>query len=126
MIVRRNEAGDVAIGDDDGAVWRLFKPTRDNPSLLRLASLSDEYGNALEMGYDAGRLVRIHDALLAVDVTLHYEDIRHPQRVTSVSHFDGERHWPLMRWAFSDGGQLASVTVRQASSPASTAITPKG
>ncbi|MGK8933014.1 RHS repeat-associated core domain-containing protein [Pluralibacter gergoviae] len=110
VIVRRNEAGDVAIGDDDGAVWRLFKPTRDNPSLLRLASLSDEYGNALEMGYDAGRLVRIHDALLAVDVTLHYEDIRHPQRVTSASHFNGERHWPLVRWSFSDGGQLASVT----------------
>ncbi|MFE8145683.1 hypothetical protein RBA69_00090, partial [Brenneria goodwinii] len=52
LIVRRNENGDVAIADDDGAVWRLFKPTRANPALLRLASLSDEYGNALETGWD--------------------------------------------------------------------------
>ena len=32
IIIRRNESGDVAIADDDGAVWRLYKPTRANPS----------------------------------------------------------------------------------------------
>jgi YD repeat-containing protein len=48
----------VAIADDDGAVWRLYKPTRANPSILRLASLSDEYGNALLTEWDEhGRLV---------------------------------------------------------------------
>ena len=35
IIIRRNESGDVAIADDDGAVWRLYKPTRANPSILR-------------------------------------------------------------------------------------------
>jgi len=111
LMVRRNAHGDVAIADDDGAVWRLYKPTARNPQLLRLASLSDEYGNALEMGWDEqNRLVRIHDEPLAIDVTLHYNDERHPQRVTAASHFDGEQHWPLMRWSFDDHGQLASVT----------------
>ncbi len=62
IIIRRNESGDVAIADDDGAVWRLYKPTRANPSILRLASLSDEYGNALLTAWDEhGRLVGIHD-----------------------------------------------------------------
>ena len=111
VIIRRNEEGDVAIADDDGAVWRLFKPTRANPALLRLASLSDEYGNALETGWDEqGRLVRIHDAPCAIDVTLTYDDARFPQRATSASHFDGERHWPLASWAYDADGQLASVT----------------
>jgi len=110
VIIRRNEEGDVAIADDDGAVWRLFKPTRTNPSLLRLASLSDEYGNALETGWDEqGRLVSIHDAPCAIDVTLAYDDARFPQRATSASHFDGERLWPLARWAYDAHGQLASV-----------------
>ncbi|MDK1250854.1 RHS repeat-associated core domain-containing protein [Cronobacter sakazakii] len=111
LIVRRNENGDVAIADDDGAVWRLFKPTRANPSVLRLASLSDEYGNALETGWDEhGRLVRIHDAPCAIDVTLRYEDKRFAQRVTSAVHFDGEREWPLVTYRYDGRGQLAAVT----------------
>ncbi|EOV9632639.1 RHS repeat-associated core domain-containing protein [Cronobacter dublinensis] len=111
LIVRRNENGDVAIADDDGAVWRLFKPTRANPSVLRLASLSDEYGNALETGWDEhGRLVRIHDAPCAIDVTLHYEDARFPQRVTSASYFDGDKTWPLVTYRYDVRGQLAAVT----------------
>ncbi|PWC09424.1 RHS repeat-associated core domain-containing protein [Brenneria corticis] len=111
MMVRRNENGDVAIADDDGAVWRLFKPTRINPNELRLASLSDEYGNALEMGWDEqGRLVRIHDAPSAIDVTLAYEDTRFPSRVTAASHFDGDRHWPLTTYRYDARGQLAAVT----------------
>ncbi|XTZ40176.1 RHS repeat-associated core domain-containing protein [Salmonella enterica] len=111
LIIRRNDAGDVAIADDDGAVWRLFKPTRADPSVLRLASLSDEYGNTLETGWDEhGRLVRIHDAPGAIDVTLTYDDARFPQRVTSASHFDGQQHWPLVRWHYEAHGQLAGVT----------------
>ncbi len=35
IIIRRNESGDVAIADDDGAVWRLYKPTRANPAIMR-------------------------------------------------------------------------------------------
>ncbi|MBP2198256.1 RHS repeat-associated core domain-containing protein [Pantoea cypripedii] len=111
LMIRRNAQGDIAIADDDGAVWRLYKPTAEDPQQLRLASLSDEYGNALETGWDAqGRLVRIHDEPLAIDVALHYDDPRHPQRVTSAHHFDGERHWPLMHWAYDAQGQLADVT----------------
>ena len=111
VIIRRNDNGDIAIADDDGAVWRLFKPTRANPAILRLASLSDEYGNALETGWDEhGRLVRLHDAPGAIDVTFAYDDARFSQRVTSASHFDGEHHWPLMRWHYDARGQLATVT----------------
>ncbi len=110
LIIRRNEQGDVVIADDDGAVWRLFKPTRKDPAILRLASLSDEYGNALEMGWDEHeRLVRIHDEPLAIDVTLHYDNERFPTRVTSASHFDGEQHWPLMIWRYDARGQLAAI-----------------
>ena len=101
----------MAIADDDGAVWRLYKPTRANPAVLRLASLSDEYGNALLTTWDEhGRLVGLHDEPRAIDVTLRYEDERFPQRVTSASHFDGNRSWPLMQWRYDAGGQLASAT----------------
>ncbi|WP_210483821.1 glycohydrolase toxin TNT-related protein [Pantoea ananatis] len=111
LMVRRNELGDVAIADDDGAVWRLYRRTAADPQVLRLASLSDEYGNALEMGWDEqARLVRIHDAPLAIDVTLHYDDKQHAQRPTSASHFDGEQQWPLTHWTYNEQGQLASVT----------------
>lgn len=68
-------------------------------------------GYALETGWDeAGRLVRLHDAPGAIDVSLHYDDPRHPQRATSASQSDGERHWTLMRWAYNARGQLAAVT----------------
>ncbi|MCU5771725.1 DUF6531 domain-containing protein [Erwiniaceae bacterium BAC15a-03b] len=111
IIVRRNENGDVAIADDDGAMWRLFRANRGNPQQLHLASLSDEYGNVLELSRDEqGRLVRIHDEPLAIDVTLHYEDPRFPARPTAASQFDGDTHWPLMSWAYDARGQLSSVT----------------
>ncbi len=101
----------MAIADDDGAVWRLYKPTRANPSILRLASLSDEYGNALLTEWDEhGRLVGLHDEPRAIDVTLRYDDERFPQRVTAASHFDGSQTWPLMQWGYDARGQLASAT----------------
>ncbi|CAM7674934.1 Zn-binding Pro-Ala-Ala-Arg (PAAR) domain, involved in Type VI secretion [Phytobacter diazotrophicus] len=110
LIIRRNEQGDVAIADDDGAVWRLFKPTRSDPSILRLASLSDEYGNMLETGWDEhGRLVRIHDAPCAIDVSLFYGDERFPTRVTEARHSDGQQSWLLTRWRYDHRGQLAAV-----------------
>lgn len=111
IIVRRNENGDVAIADDDGACWRLFRADRGNPQRLHLASLSDEYGNRLELSRDEhGRLVRIHDEPLAVDVTLHYDDTRFAARPTAASQFDGDTHWPLIGWRYDEQGQLAAVT----------------
>ncbi|WP_336854488.1 RHS repeat-associated core domain-containing protein, partial [Pseudescherichia vulneris] len=111
VMVRRNAHGDVAIADDDGAVWRLFKPVRADPNLLRLASLSDEYGNALETGWDEqGRLTRIYDEPRAIDVALHYEDERFPQRVTAATQSGREKTWPLMRWRYDARGQLAAAT----------------
>ncbi|QHM73916.1 putative deoxyribonuclease RhsA [Mixta intestinalis] len=111
VIVRRNENGDVAIADEEGATWRLFKPTRANPAVLRLASLSDEYGNGLQTGWDElGRLVRIHDEPQAIDINLSYDDARFPDRVTAATHFDGSQHWTLMNWRYDERGQLASAT----------------
>ena len=111
IIVRRNAQGDVAIADEDGMSWRLFRVSRKDPQRMLLASLSDEYGNLLEMSRDEqGRLVRIHDEPLAIDLSLHYEDARFSTRVTSASQFDGDVHWPLMQWGYDAGGQLASAT----------------
>ncbi|MFS2223221.1 DUF6531 domain-containing protein, partial [Pantoea sp. B65] len=111
VIVRRNEHGDVAIAGDDGAVWRLFRADSSNPQRLLLASLSDEYGNRLELSRDEqGRLVRIHDEPLATDVTLHYDHPHFPARPTAASQFDGDTRWPLVAWGYDARGQLASVT----------------
>ncbi|WP_337039160.1 MULTISPECIES: hypothetical protein, partial [Pseudescherichia] len=71
----------------------------------------DEYGNALETEWDAqGRLVSLHDEPRAIDVTLHYEDERFPQRVTAATHSGGDKTWPLMRWRYDARGQLAAAT----------------
>lgn len=100
----------MAIADDDGAVWRLYKPTRANPSILRTASLSDEYGNALLTAWDEhGRLVGIHDESRAIDVTLRYDDERFPQRVTAASHLDGNKT-AADAVGYDARGQLASAT----------------
>ncbi len=111
LIIRQGPGGELAIADDDGSVWRLYRPLRANPQLLLLASLSDEYGNMLEMDYDAeGRLNRIYDVPGAVDLHVHYDDIRFAQRVTSLCHFDGRQSWQLMTYTYADSGQLATVT----------------
>jgi hypothetical protein len=82
---------------------------------LRLASLSDEYGNMLETGWDEhGRLVRIHDAPCAIDVSLFYGDERFPTRVTEACHSDGQQSWLLTRWRYDHRGQLALSKMRRA------------
>lgn len=111
LIFRRGPAGELAIADDDGSVWRLYRPLHSNPTHLRLASLSDECGNMLEIDYDElGRPSRIHDAPCAIDVHFSYEDLRFPLRVTSLSHDDGSIRWPLITYTYAVSGQLANVT----------------
>ncbi|WP_147194969.1 RHS repeat-associated core domain-containing protein [Pantoea sp. CCBC3-3-1] len=111
LIFRRGPGGELAIADADGSVWRLYRPVRSEPSQLKLASLSDEYGNMLEIDYDeTGRPVRIHDASCAIDLQLIYQDLRFPQRITALHHFDGTTHWPLMTYVYSESGQLGQVT----------------
>jgi RHS repeat-associated protein len=111
LIFRRGPGGELAIADEDGSVWRLYRPLRDKPEELRLASLSDEYGNMLEIDYDQqGRPCRIHDAPCAIDVHLDYADLRFPLRVTSLTHDDGTTRWPLIAYVYAESGQLAQVT----------------
>lgn len=111
LIFRAGPGGALAVADDDGGLWRLYRPLRGNPARLRLASLSDEYGNRLECEYDDDeRPVRIRDEPGAVNLTLHYDSLDFPARVTVLSHHDGGRRWPLVRYGYDAGGQLASVT----------------
>ena len=110
LIFRSGPGGILAIADEDGSVWRLYRPLRSNPSRLMLASLSDEYGNMLEIDYDEqNRPLRIHDAPCAIDLQLIYDDLRFPQRVTTLMHFDGETRWPLMNYTYNASGQLSQV-----------------
>ncbi|MCX8963405.1 type IV secretion protein Rhs, partial [Erwinia psidii] len=107
LIFRRGPGGELAIADDDGSCWRLYRPMRRDPTTLRLASLSDEYGNLLEIDYDeVGHPVRIHDAACVIDVHLDYHD----GRVTGLRQVDEEKSWPLMHYAYNDVGQLIRVT----------------
>ena len=111
LIFRAGPGGELAVADDDGGLWRLYRPLRGNPSRLRLASLSDEYGNRLECEYDDdGRPVRIRDEPGAVNLSLHYDNPAFPARVTALSQHDGARRWPLVRYGYDADGQLASVT----------------
>jgi len=110
LIFRAGPGGALAVADD-GGLWRLYRPLRGNPARLRLASLSDEYGNRLECEYDDDeRPVRIRDEPGAVNLTLHYDSPDFPARVTALSHHDGGRRWPLVRYGYDAGGRLASVT----------------
>jgi RHS repeat-associated protein len=111
LIFRSGPGGVLAIADEDGSTWRLYRPLRSNPSSMMLATLSDEYGNMLEIDYDdQNRPIRIHDASCAIDLQLIYNDFRFAQRVTTITHFDGETSWPLMNYTYSATGQLSQVT----------------
>lgn len=86
LIIARGGKGQVVIGDADGSVWRLYLPEPREPGVLKLASLSDEYGNGLMLTYDAsGRLSALADTEETLRVRLYYEDPRHPQRLTRVT-----------------------------------------
>ncbi|WP_380184618.1 RHS repeat-associated core domain-containing protein [Kalamiella sp. sgz302252] len=110
LIFRSGPGGELAIADEDGSVWRLYRPVRSDPARLMLTSLSDEYGNRLEIHYDdQSRPIRIYDEPCAIDLRLIYKDLRFPQRVTALAQFDGATMLPLMTYAYSESGQLAQV-----------------
>ncbi|EMA5682104.1 RHS repeat protein [Salmonella enterica] len=86
LIIARGEQGQVVVADADGSVWRLYIPMAQKPGVLQLVSLSDEYGNGLMLTYDdSGRLAGLNDTEETLTVSLHYEDSRHPERVTRIT-----------------------------------------
>ncbi|TCT85247.1 RHS repeat-associated protein [Gibbsiella quercinecans] len=106
LIFRRGEEGQLIIADTDGSVWRLFIPLPQEPRRLRLVSLSDEYDNALLLGYDAAqRLSTITDDTGALELQLAYEDTRYPDRVTALRHAGNDR----VRYRYNTAGDLHQV-----------------
>lgn len=112
LIVAAGELGQLVIADSDGESWRLYLPHPQHPEHLRLASLSDEYGNGLVLHYDeAGRLVIIKDTEESLHIALHYQPETDFARVTHISEAlpdDGER--VLIRYGYDVEGNVTSVT----------------
>ncbi|CAI0751716.1 RHS repeat-associated core domain-containing protein [Serratia quinivorans] len=106
LMFRSGEEGQLVIADTDGSVWRLFVPLPQDPSRLRLMSLSDEYDNALLLSYDEQqRLSQISDSANAMTLLLEYADARFADRVTALCHNQQTR----VRYCYNDTGDLHQV-----------------
>ncbi len=112
LIVAAGELGQLVIADSDGESWRLYLPDPAHPEHLRLASLSDEYGNGLVMHYDdTGRLAAIKDTEESLHVVLHYQQDVHPRRVTQITEQGPDNPAQvLMRYTHDESGNVISVT----------------
>lgn len=112
LIIATNQQGDLTIGDSDGECWRLFTPCEDDPAHLRLASISDEYGNGLLLAYDAQkRLHQITDTAKTLAVSLRYDDPQLPQCVTHIVeyHHETDDSRSLVTYHYNAQGQVIEV-----------------
>ncbi|WP_059245536.1 RHS repeat-associated core domain-containing protein [Escherichia albertii] len=112
LIIARGDQGQMMIADADGSVWRLYLPLSPDGKYLRLASLSDEYGNGLMLSYDEHqRLCAIHDTEGVLTVCLQYDDPRYPVRVTRITEPGDEKRATLLlaQYLLDDAGNLAGV-----------------
>ncbi|MDH0746740.1 DUF6531 domain-containing protein [Pseudomonas sp. GD03842] len=109
LAVKRHTDGRVLIESEDG-IYRLFEPNLVEPSRLRLSQLGDRNDNRIHLVYDAeGRLVRLHDTLDVVRLTLVYSR-QWPGRVERVERsFDDDSSEVLASYAYSDQGDLCEV-----------------
>ncbi|WP_198431284.1 DUF6531 domain-containing protein, partial [Snodgrassella alvi] len=98
------------IEDDDG-LYRLFEPDPNNPKRLLLSMLQDRNDNQLLIYRDShSRIVEIADNDNAARISLHYQDQRHPQRVTEIRQelSDGSSRL-LNRYQYTEQGDLQQV-----------------
>ncbi|MCW2257549.1 YD repeat-containing protein [Providencia alcalifaciens] len=112
LIIATNEQGDLTIGDSDGECWRLFTSCEDDPAHLRLASISDEYGNDLLLAYDAQkRLHQITDTAKTLAVSLRYDDPQLPKCVTQIVEYHHETNDSrcLVTYHYNAQGQVTEV-----------------
>lgn len=110
LIIAAGDNGLITIGDTDGACWRLFGPSPDDASHLRLLSLSDEYGNGLLMKYDdQQRLAQITDTEGALCIRFLYQHSEHPQRVSHICEHHDNNTRQLISYEYNRNGQVIRV-----------------
>ncbi|MBI0067478.1 RHS repeat-associated core domain-containing protein [Snodgrassella sp. M0110] len=110
LTIRRGEQDRWVIEDDDG-LYRLFEPDPNNPRRLLLSMLQDRNDNQLLIYRDSrSRIVEIADNDNAARISLHYQDQRHPQRVTEIRQelSDGSNRL-LNRYQYNEQGDLQQV-----------------
>ena len=110
LTIRRGEQDRWVVEDDDG-LYRLFEPDPNNPRRLQLSMLQDRNDNQLLIYRDShSRIVEIADNDNAARISLHYQDQRHPQRVTEIRQelSDGSSRL-LNRYQYTEQGDLQQV-----------------
>ncbi|MBI0068544.1 MULTISPECIES: DUF6531 domain-containing protein, partial [unclassified Snodgrassella] len=110
LSIYRGEQDRWVIEDDDG-LYRLFEPDPNNPRRLLLSMLQDRNDNQLLIYRDSrSRIVEIADNDNAARISLHYQDQRHPQRVTEIRQelSDGSSRL-LNRYQYTEQGDLQQV-----------------
>ncbi len=110
LTIKRGDDYRWVIESDDG-IYRLFEPDASDPGRLRLTLMQDRNDNKLFLYRDtSGRIVEIADSQNAARIVLHYEDSRHPLRVTRIMRELAEgSHRLLARYSYSIQGDLEQV-----------------
>ncbi|PIT55237.1 hypothetical protein BHC59_11270, partial [Snodgrassella alvi] len=111
LTIRRGEQNRWVIEDDDGT-YRLFEPDPNQSNRLYLTVLQDRNDNHLFIYRDQhSRISHISaDDSKAATISLHYQDKRHPQRVTHIKRelADGSSQL-LNQYHYSEQGDLQQV-----------------
>ncbi|PIT18160.1 RHS repeat-associated core domain-containing protein [Snodgrassella alvi] len=110
LSIRRGEQNRWVIEDDDG-IYRLFEPDPNQPNRLYLTVLQDRNDNKHLISRDThSRIIEIANETNTTRITLHYQDKRHPQRVTHIKRelADGSSQL-LNQYHYSEQGDLQQV-----------------
>ncbi|WP_239428315.1 DUF6531 domain-containing protein, partial [Snodgrassella communis] len=110
LTIRRGQQNRWVIEDDDG-IYRLFEPDPNQPNRLYLTLLQDRNDNKHLISRDThSRIIEIANETNTTRITLHYQDKRHPQRVTQIRHqlADGSSRL-LSQYHYSEQGDLQQV-----------------
>jgi RHS repeat-associated protein len=109
LAVRRNDDGRLVIESGDG-LYRLFEPTLQDPTRLRLSQLGDRNDNRVYLDYDdQGRLIQLRDTFDVLRVAMAYSE-QWPVRVERIERlFPDETAEVLAGYGYDASGDLAEV-----------------
>ncbi|UVH52372.1 DUF6531 domain-containing protein [Pseudomonas sp. CBSPBW29] len=109
LSVRRNTNGQLLIESVDG-VYRLFEPSPDNASRLRLSQLGDRNDNRIYLDYNAsGRLLALRNTFDLVRIELGYSR-QWPGRVEQIERlYPDQTREVLVSYRYDAAGDLAEV-----------------
>nr|WP_282555047.1 MULTISPECIES: RHS repeat-associated core domain-containing protein [Providencia] len=89
--------------------YQLFEANPHKINTLRLMKSADRHNNALNYRYaNDGELVQIHDDAYLTDIRLHYDALS--QRLTSVTHHQGQAEKTLVTYDYDEQQRLIQVT----------------